>query len=178
MLPGRTTCGCLRTYVHKKGGRATVTAPPPPRPGRPPAGARRPAAALRRARRRRVVARSATHPVRPPRAPGSQRTTAVKTLPPPAPANDQQQADARADGEWTADAVRGLRRIVRPDQKCNRPPREASIRRAHTQPKRPRAEPQDPQPRPSGWQTERPRDRQGQAGNAQGGAPGLADGVT
>ena len=166
---------CLRTYVHKKGGRATVTAPPPPRPGRPPAGARRPAAALRRARRRRVVARSATHPVQPPRAPGSQRTTAVKTLP---PANDQQQADARADGEWTADAVPGLRRIVRPDQKCNRPPREASIRRAHTQPKRPRAEPQDPQPRPSGWQTERPRDRQGQAGNAQGGAPGLADGVT
>ena len=123
---------CLRTYVHKKGGRATVTAPPPPRPGRPPAGARRPAAALRRARRRRVVARSATHPVRPPRAPGSQRTTAVKTLP---PANDQQQADARADGEWTADAVPGLRRIVRPHQGCDRRPWEASVHRAHARPK-------------------------------------------
>ena len=56
----------------------------------------------------------------------------MKTLP---PANDQQQADARADGEWTADAVPGLRRIVRPDQECNRRPWEASVRRAHAQPK-------------------------------------------
>ena len=37
---------------------------------------------------------------------------------------------------------------------------------------------QDPHPEPpSGWRTERPRDRQGQAGSAQGGTPGLADGV-
>ena len=59
----------------------------------------------------------------------------MKTLPPPAPANDQQQADARADGEWTADAVPGLRRIVRPHQGCDRRPWEASVHRAHARPK-------------------------------------------